>query len=111
VKDINLVINYDIPHDAEDYVHRIGRTARVDAKGEAITLVTQKELYKLRKIEQLIKTTIPKLQPPEHIGPVPSWKEEIRTNKKRNFSNKKRFSKASHNSETSQRNKGRKNES
>ena len=111
VKDINLVINYDIPHDAEDYVHRIGRTARVDAKGEAITLVTQKELYKLRKIEQLIKSTIPKLQPPVNIGPVPSWEEEIRTNKKRKFSDKKRFSRASHNRETSQRNKGRKNES
>ena len=55
VKEINLVINYDVPHDAEDYVHRVGRTARVNAKGEAITLVTQKEIHKLRKIEQLIK--------------------------------------------------------
>jgi superfamily II DNA/RNA helicase len=75
VKEINMVINYDVPHDAEDYVHRVGRTARVNEKGEAITLVTQKEMYKLRKIEQLIKTTIPKLQPPGGIGPVPEWKE------------------------------------
>ena len=75
VKEINMVINYDVPHDAEDYVHRVGRTARVNAKGEAITLVTQKEMYKLRKIEQLIKANIPKLQPPGNIGPVPDWGE------------------------------------
>jgi superfamily II DNA/RNA helicase len=74
VKEINLVINYDVPHDAEDYVHRVGRTARVNEKGEAITLVTQKEMYKLKKIE-LIKSSIPKLQPPADIGPVPEWNE------------------------------------
>jgi superfamily II DNA/RNA helicase len=66
VKEINLVINYDVPHDAEDYVHRVGRTARVNAKGEAITLVTRKEMYKLRNIERLIKASIPKLEIPEH---------------------------------------------
>jgi superfamily II DNA/RNA helicase len=76
VKEINLVINFDVPHDAEDYVHRVGRTARVNEKGEAITLVTNKEMYKLRKIEQLIKTSIPKLQPPADIGPVTEMKEE-----------------------------------
>jgi superfamily II DNA/RNA helicase len=75
VKEINMVINYDVPHDAEDYVHRVGRTARVNEKGEAITLVTPKEKFKLRKIEKLIRSTIPKIQPPEGIGPVPSWEE------------------------------------
>ncbi len=75
VKEINMVINYDVPHDAEDYVHRVGRTARVNAKGEAITLVTQKEKYKLKKIEHLIKASVPKLQPPSDIGPVPDWNE------------------------------------
>jgi superfamily II DNA/RNA helicase len=75
VKEINLVINYDVPHDAEDYVHRIGRTARVNAKGEAITLVTQKEMYKLRKIEHLIKSTIPKVQQPADLGPAPVMEE------------------------------------
>jgi superfamily II DNA/RNA helicase len=75
VKEINLVINYDVPHDAEDYVHRVGRTARVNEKGEAITLVTPREIYKLRKIEQLIKSSVPKLQPPKDIGPLPEWKE------------------------------------
>ena len=75
VKEINLVINYDVPHDAEDYVHRVGRTARVNEKGEAITLVTQREIYKLRKIEQLIKASVPKLQPPQNMGKLPDWKE------------------------------------
>lgn len=87
VKEINLVINYDVPHDPENYVHRIGRTARVNAKGEAITLVTQKEIYKFRQIEQLIKAPIPKLVTPENIGAVPSWEEEEKkSHSKRKFS-------------------------
>lgn len=98
VKEINLVINYDVPHDPENYVHRIGRTARVNAKGEAITLVTQKEIYKLRNIEQLIKASIPKLIPPDNIGPVPSWDEaDPRSSKKRRFSNNKRYPKVRRN--------------
>jgi superfamily II DNA/RNA helicase len=78
VKEINLVINYDVPHNAEAYVHRIGRTARVNAKGEAITLVTLKEMQKLKDIERLIKASIPKLQPPVQIGLAPSWNEGAR---------------------------------
>jgi superfamily II DNA/RNA helicase len=89
VKEINMVINYDVPHDAEDYVHRVGRTARVNEKGEAITLVTQREIYKLKKIEQLIKATIPKLQPPDNIGPLPEWKEAgLKSNNRKNFRKK-----------------------
>jgi superfamily II DNA/RNA helicase len=86
VKEINMVINYDVPHDAEDYVHRIGRTARVNAKGEAITLVTQKEIYRLRKIERLIDAIIPKIQPPDDIGTLPKWEEgERKSYSGRNF--------------------------
>ena len=54
IKDINLVINYDAPSDAEDYVHRVGRTARADATGVAITLVTKEDMPKLNRIEKLI---------------------------------------------------------
>ena len=54
IKDINLVINYDAPADAEDYVHRVGRTARADATGVAITLVTKEDMPKLNRIEKLI---------------------------------------------------------
>lgn len=86
VKEINLVINYDVPHDAEDYVHRVGRTARVNAKGEAITLVTQREMYWLKKIELLIESTVPKLEPPADIGPGPKWEEgEIKSKGNQKF--------------------------
>lgn len=92
VKEINMVINYDVPHDAEDYVHRVGRTARVNAKGEAVTLVNQRDMYKLRKIEQLIEADVPKLQPPDDIGPGPEWQErKHRPNTKNKYYKKKNF--------------------
>jgi superfamily II DNA/RNA helicase len=90
VKEINMVINYDVPHDADDYVHRVGRTARVNAKGEAITLVTQKEMFKLKKIEKLIDSIIPKLQAPDDIGELPKMHERAsEPNNKRKFYSKK----------------------
>ncbi len=61
IKDINLVINYDVPNDAEDYVHRVGRTARVDKTGVAITLVSKADRYKLHAIEKLIEKKINKI--------------------------------------------------
>jgi superfamily II DNA/RNA helicase len=93
VKEINLVINFDVPHDAEDYVHRIGRTARINATGEAITLVTQKEIYRLKNIERLIKSEVPKLKPSDEFGPVPSWDETTERKKeggKRKFNSFRR---------------------
>jgi len=75
VKEINMVINYDVPNDAEDYVHRIGRTARVNTNGEAVTLATPKEMYKIKEIEKLIESAIPKHKAPGDIGEVPEWKE------------------------------------
>jgi len=58
IKDINLIINYDVPNDAEDYVHRVGRTARADTTGVAITLVNPADRYKLAAIERLIENKI-----------------------------------------------------
>ena len=78
IKDINLVINYDVPHDAEDYVHRIGRTARANTKGEAITLVNPKDMHKLHKIERLIEMEVEKFALPEELGPAPEWKSDSR---------------------------------
>jgi superfamily II DNA/RNA helicase len=75
IKDISLVINYDTPQDAEDYVHRVGRTARAASKGEAITLVNQKDMPRMHRIERLIEMNIDKLQPPEEIGEGPKWKK------------------------------------
>ncbi|MBL4578114.1 MAG: DEAD/DEAH box helicase, partial [Flavobacteriales bacterium] len=54
IKDINLIINFDAPNDAEDYVHRIGRTARADTTGVAITLINPDDMYKFKRIEDLI---------------------------------------------------------
>jgi superfamily II DNA/RNA helicase len=90
VKEINLVINFDMPYESEDYVHRIGRTARVNAKGEAITLVVPKEISKLKKIETLIESVIPRSLPAISIGPLPTWEEKVpNPSTKRNFSRKK----------------------
>jgi len=90
IKEINMVVNFDVPQDAEDYVHRVGRTARVDTKGEAITLVNPRDMFKFNKIEQLIGVEINKLTPPEEIGKGPEWKvNKKRTQHKRHF-NKKR---------------------
>ncbi len=98
IKEINMVVNYDVPHDAEDYVHRVGRTARANTKGEAYTLVNEKDMFKMRKIEELIEMSIPKFSPPEEMGPGPEWKERksgsensgSNPDKKRNFHNKKK---------------------
>ncbi|MBL1281105.1 MAG: DEAD/DEAH box helicase [Fluviicola sp.] len=75
IKEINMVINYDVPHEAADYVHRVGRTARANSKGEAITLVNPTDMFRMRKIEQLIESSVPKLQPPEEFGAGPQWQE------------------------------------
>jgi ATP-dependent RNA helicase RhlE len=71
---IDLVINYDIPHDAEDYVHRIGRTARAEADGMAITLVSEKEIRRFVAIENFLKKVVEKPAVPTELGPVPEYK-------------------------------------
>lgn len=88
IEDIDLVINYDVPHDGEDYVHRIGRTARAATKGTAYTFVTDKELYKFQKIEKLIGTDVPRQVVPEQFGPAPT--ETIASKSKSKSNNKKR---------------------
>lgn len=93
IKEINMVINYDAPSDAEDYVHRIGRTARANTKGEAVTLINQKDMPKIRRIERLIESEIPKEQPAEEFGPGPEWKvgNPKSRNRNRNRKGKKRY--------------------
>ncbi len=68
---IDLVINYDVPPDAEDYVHRVGRTARAEATGVAITFVNGEDLYRLKKIEELIGSEIHRIPNPEWMGEGP----------------------------------------
>lgn len=93
IKDINLVINYDVPGNAEDYVHRIGRTARADTTGVAITLINEKDMMNFAEIEKLIDTSILKITVPEEMGESPKWnpKSGGRNNgQKRFFKPKKR---------------------
>lgn len=82
IKEINLVINYDTPFDAEDYVHRVGRTARANTKGEAITLVNEKDMRKLAQIQRLIEAEIPQIPLPEELGAGPEFKIQAKPNKK-----------------------------
>lgn len=74
IKDINLVINYDVPGDAADYVHRVGRTARASTTGVALTMVNEDDMYKFSRIERLIESEIPKLQMPKEFGEAPVYK-------------------------------------
>lgn len=71
VEGIDLVVNFDVPHDAEDYVHRVGRTARASTKGTAITLVNPKDKRKLESIEKLIEKRIDRIPMPEDLGTAP----------------------------------------
>lgn len=71
VDDIPLVINYDVPRDAEDYVHRIGRTARAENKGEAITLVSPEDKQFFNKIERFLQKVIERLPLPDGLGAAP----------------------------------------
>ena len=61
IDSIGLVINYDVPRDAEDYIHRVGRTARAESKGVALTFINPHDQYKFKKIEELIGYEIKKL--------------------------------------------------
>lgn len=88
IKDIDLIINYDVPEDAEDYVHRVGRTARAKETGVALTMVNPDDMPKLAGIEKLIEAEILKLPVPVELGDTPEWKvrpERRYDGKKRNF--------------------------
>ncbi|MGE5424858.1 MAG: DEAD/DEAH box helicase, partial [Syntrophothermus sp.] len=73
IEDIDMVINFDVPHDAEDYIHRIGRTARAAASGIAITLISEKEQRKFKAIEDLLGKEVCKLPVPDSLGPAPTY--------------------------------------
>lgn len=85
IKEINMVINFDVPHDAEDYVHRIGRTARAGSEGEAYTLVNPKDMQKMQRIEELIEMEVPRLELPKAIGEGPVWNPKGGGREKRSF--------------------------
>ena len=77
IDDIQMVINFDVPHDCEDYVHRIGRTARANRDGRAITLVSEQDQLYFRQIEQFLEKDILKNDIPEELGEGPAYNNTI----------------------------------
>jgi len=73
IDDIRIVINFDVPHDAEDYVHRIGRTARADRDGQAITFVNERDVQRFQQIEHFLGKEVEKLPLPEELGEGPAY--------------------------------------
>jgi superfamily II DNA/RNA helicase len=78
IDDIDLVINYDVPRDPEDYVHRVGRTARAARKGQAVTFVNDKEMREFGRIEKLIGYEVKKMPMPEAIGKGPEYRPDAK---------------------------------
>jgi ATP-dependent RNA helicase RhlE len=83
IKEIELVINYEVPKDAEDYVHRVGRTARASTTGIAITLVNEEEQRSFKRIEELIQMEIRKMPTPPDVGESPTWDPSRRVSSSR----------------------------
>ena len=95
IKDINLIINFDVPGSAEDYVHRVGRTARADKTGIAISFINELDMDKFERIEKLIEREVIKIPVPPEMGEGPVWKVRSprkggRPQGKRNYSSGKR---------------------
>jgi superfamily II DNA/RNA helicase len=90
IKDINLIINFDVPASAEDYVHRVGRTARADKTGIAISMINEQDMDRFDRIEKLIEQEVIKLPIPDGLGEGPEYK--VRQRRSGNSNRKKRFS-------------------
>ena len=90
IEDIGLVVNYDVPHDPEDYIHRIGRTARAAATGAAVTLVCQEEQGKFHRIEKFMEREVEKTPLPESVGEGPAYTPEAFDHKGRGRSGRGR---------------------
>jgi superfamily II DNA/RNA helicase len=98
IANLDLVINFDVPRDAEDYVHRVGRTARAKSQGVALTFVNEKEQREFRNIEKLIEMDVYKIPVPADLGEAPEYNpEESRSfqgnGNKRHFKKNKNFKK------------------
>ena len=83
IDDIRIVINYDVPRDCEDYVHRIGRTARAGAEGCAITFVSKDDQTRFAAIEKFIEREVFKLPVPEELGEAPEYAPQTNSGKGR----------------------------
>lgn len=85
IEDIDLVINYDVPHDGEDYIHRIGRTARAETTGIAYTFVGETEQNKFLAIEELLGHPVPKAIIPKQFGETPPYQPRKFKQRRRKF--------------------------
>ena len=93
IDDILCVINYDVPHDAEDYVHRIGRTARAQRDGVAITFVSENDMRAFSAIERFLERDIHKNPLPEELGEGPEYKTNTPHKNSRGKGGRKRYGK------------------
>lgn len=105
IDDIRLVINYDVPHDCEDYVHRIGRTARANNDGCAITFVSEKEQTQFKALEDFLERNIYKIPVPEELGEAPVYNPKVSNRK-----NKKKYTGKGRKRNTAQGNKSNRKE-
>ena len=87
IDDIRIVINYDVPRDCDDYIHRVGRTARANTKGRAITFVSPEEQIYFKKIEDFMEQEVPKTPVPEELGEAPEY-APVKGGKNRGGNNK-----------------------
>ncbi|MDF1575131.1 MAG: DEAD/DEAH box helicase [Bacteroidales bacterium] len=85
VDNIELIINYDVPHEGEDYIHRIGRTARAESDGVAITLISQEEQYKFARIEKMLEKAVTKSSVPEEFGDTPDYDPSVNRGRSGSF--------------------------
>lgn len=83
IDDIEMVVNFDVPREAEDYVHRIGRTARAGSDGRAVTLVSPDDFFRLSRIERLLEAEVPKAQIPAELGKGPQYVAPSKKTKRR----------------------------
>ncbi|MCI4368635.1 MAG: DEAD/DEAH box helicase [Thermoplasmata archaeon] len=72
VEGVSHVVNYDVPREPETYIHRVGRTARAQRRGDAVTLVSREELDEFARVERLLGSEIPRAETPEGMGPGPT---------------------------------------
>ena len=91
IDDIRLVINFDVPHDSEDYVHRIGRTARANNDGVALTFISEKEQSNFKSIENFLEKEIYKIPVPAELGEAPEYKPRSYNNKRGDSSKRRSF--------------------
>ena len=83
IDDIRIVINYDVPRDCDDYIHRIGRTARAGTTGRAITFVSEEDQPFFKQIEEFIEQDVPKIAVPEELGEAPAYEPKKKDEKKK----------------------------